>query len=51
MMRIHCSTLAGPPGKSALSAVITGISAFFIAVITLGGVLASAFGLRDPLTM
>jgi nickel/cobalt transporter (NiCoT) family protein len=53
MMRMYRSALADPRRKLAFNAVITGISAvsaLFIAVITLGGVLSSAFGLRDPLT-
>jgi high-affinity nickel-transport protein len=53
MMRMYRSALADPRRKLAFNAVITGISAvsaLFIAVITLGSILYSAFGLRDPLT-
>jgi high-affinity nickel-transport protein len=53
MMRMYRSALGDPRRKLVFNAVITGISAvsaLFIAVITLGGVLSSAFGLRDPLT-
>ncbi|WP_426989317.1 HoxN/HupN/NixA family nickel/cobalt transporter [Pseudarthrobacter sp. Y6] len=53
MMRMYRSALADPRCKLAFNAVITGISAMsalFIAVITLGSILQSALGLRDPLT-
>jgi high-affinity nickel-transport protein len=53
MIRMYRSALADPRRKLAFNAVITGISAasaLFIAVITLGSVLSSAFGLHDPLT-
>ncbi len=53
MMRMYRSALADPRRKLAFNAVITGISAvsaLIIAVITLGSILHSAFGLRDPLT-
>lgn len=53
MMRMYRSALDDPRRKLAFNAVITGISAvsaLFIAIITLGSILHSAFGLRDPLT-
>jgi high-affinity nickel-transport protein len=53
MLRMYRSALTDPRRKIGFNVVITGISAasaLFIAVITLGGFLHSAFGLRDPLT-
>lgn len=53
MMRMYRSALDDPRGKLAFNAAITGISsvsALFIAILTLGSMPSSAFGLRDPLT-
>jgi high-affinity nickel-transport protein len=53
MMRMYRSALDDPRGKRAFNAAITGISsvsALFIAILTLGSMPSSAFGLRDPLT-
>jgi nickel/cobalt transporter (NiCoT) family protein len=53
MMRMYKSAINDPRRKLGFNAIITGISAFsalFISVITLGGFLNAAFGLRDPVT-
>lgn len=53
MMRLYRSALDDPRRKLGFNAVVTGISALsalFIAVITLGGFINTAFGLGDPLT-
>ncbi|WP_426227202.1 HoxN/HupN/NixA family nickel/cobalt transporter [Pseudarthrobacter sp. DSP2-3-2b1] len=53
MMRLYRSALDEPRRKLGFNAAVTGISALsalFIAVITLGGLLNAAFGLGDPLT-
>jgi high-affinity nickel-transport protein len=53
MMRMYRAALDDPRRKLGFNAVVTGISAvsaLFIAVITLGGLLNVAFGLQDPLT-
>ncbi|UKA54787.1 nickel transporter [Arthrobacter sp. FW305-BF8] len=53
MMRMYKSAIHDPLRKLGFNAVITGLSALsalFVAVITLGGFLNAAFGLKDPLT-
>ena len=53
MMKMYKSAIHNPQRKLGFNAVITGISAvsaLFIAVITLGGFVNSAFELEDPLT-
>jgi high-affinity nickel-transport protein len=53
MMRMYRSALDDPQRKLGFNALVTGISAFsalFIAVITLGGFLESAFSLEHPVT-
>ncbi|MFF2242727.1 HoxN/HupN/NixA family nickel/cobalt transporter [Arthrobacter sp. NPDC058130] len=53
MMRMYRSALTDPRRKLGFNAAITGISAvsaLFISLITLGGVLHEVFGLEDPLT-
>lgn len=53
MMRMYRSALDDPRRKLGFNALVTGISAvsaLFIAVITLGGFLHTAFALDDPVT-
>ena len=53
MMRMYRAALDDPRRKLGFNAAVTGISALsalFIAVITLGGFVNTAFGLDDPLT-
>ncbi|WP_164203451.1 HoxN/HupN/NixA family nickel/cobalt transporter [[Micrococcus luteus] ATCC 49442] len=53
MMRMYRSALDDPRRRLGLNAAVTGISALsalFIAAITLGGFVNTAFGLQDPLT-
>jgi high-affinity nickel-transport protein len=53
MLRLYRSALRDPRNKLGFNAVITGISALsalFISLITLGGLLQAAFGLYDPVT-
>ncbi|MEE2569954.1 nickel transporter [Pseudarthrobacter sp. J64] len=53
MLRMYRSALDDPLRKLGFNAVVTGISAvsaLFIAVITLGGLVHEAFRLEDPLT-
>ena len=53
MLRMYRSALDDPRRKLGFNAAVTGISslsALFIAVITLGGFVNTAFGLEDPLT-
>lgn len=53
MMKMYTSAIHNPRRKLGFNAVITGISAvsaLFIAVITLGGFVNSAFELEDPMT-
>lgn len=53
MMRMYRSALENPLRRLGFNAAVTGISALsalFIATITLGGLLNSAFRLQDPVT-
>jgi len=53
MMRMYRSALDDPRRKLGFNAAVTGISALsalYIALITLGGFVNTAFGLNDPLT-
>lgn len=53
MMRMYRSALDDPRRRLGFNAAVTGISALsalFIAAITLGGFVNTAFGLQDPLT-
>jgi high-affinity nickel-transport protein len=53
MMRMYRSALDDPRRKLGFNAAVTGISAvsaLFIAAITLGGFVNTAFGLEDPVT-
>lgn len=53
MLNLYRSAINDPRRKLGFNAVVTGISAVsavFIALITLGGVLNAAFGLKDPVT-
>jgi high-affinity nickel-transport protein len=53
MMRMYRSALDDPRRKLGFNAAVTGISALsalFIAAITLGGFVNTAFGLQDPIT-
>jgi high-affinity nickel-transport protein len=53
MMRMYRSALDDPRRRLGFNAAVTGISALsalFIAAITLGGFVNTAFGLQDPVT-
>ena len=54
MLRMYKSAIDDPLRKLGFNALITGVSAvsaLLIAVVTLGGFLNAAFGLKDPLTL